>query len=417
MSRLFLTLYFVVAIAILLIGYSTEWLWRSTQETNDNDIQELAQLAMVVAMHANSPKDIEQSKLATGLPINIMSINAIAFLPEQQRQLRNQKAVITYDQQDNLFIYAINAESNQLVQIGPVSTQIEQQVKNVYLIASYLFLGGVILLWSWPLWRDLLKLSAQAKRLGEGKFDRQPDVSPHSVVYPVSQAFSQMSTRIARMIEEQKLMFNAVSHDIRTPLSRLKFTAEMLDESQQHIKKGMNQDISEIESLLEDILGYGRLEANQQTLDLVEVDFHQLLTNLVARTNFNNTLNITLSVDANTVAFCDGHLIERALQNIVVNAVRYHQQHIDISCSLNKGKIMIHVDDDGEGIAPKNWEKVFQPFQRLDTSRNKEKGGFGLGLAIVKRIIELHQGSIDVSQAPIGGARFTITLPMRIKSS
>ena len=120
---------------------------------------------------------------------------------------------------------------------------------------------------------------------------------------------------------------------------------------------------------------------------------------------------IRLQLPASALYFGDGHYLERAIQNLLVNAKKYARADIAVTLRLNARQWQIIVDDDGPGIELAWREKVLQPFYRLDASRNKQAGGFGLGLAIVQRVMQWHQGRVEISTAPQGGARFILSLP------
>ncbi len=123
--------------------------------------------------------------------------------------------------------------------------------------------------------------------------------------------------------------------------------------------------------------------------------------------------SILLQQPSKLKANVDAHYLERAIQNLLVNAKRYAKHQVLLSLKSNDGEVEITVDDDGCGIPPEQHEAILQPFVRLDESRSKGRGGFGLGLAIVSRIVSWHQGQIAIDASPLGGARFSIRLPLQ----
>lgn len=413
MTRLFLSLYFVVALAIIVISWSTEFIWRQTEQINDQDIQAMAQLATLVPVNSQGISTLEQQAKHVGLTLQVTDASAVAFLPEQQAQLSQGQALIVYDESDSIFIHRI--ANSKLLTIGPITTSSpDNLLKTTILVMSYIFLAVVILFWSWPLWRDLVKLTWLAKQYGRGRFDVNAKISSSSVIQPVSQKFSAMAAKISRLIADQQLMFNAVSHDIRTPLTRLKFSVAMLPQDNNMIADEMTQDINEIETLLDDILNYGRLDTQQQNLKLSQVNISQLLINQVQKQNSVSPVPITLDISGSITWQCDGHLLERAFVNVITNAMRYSKQLIKVSVAQQNNNLLISIEDDGTGISEQDREKIFLPFNRLDTSRNKAQGGFGLGLAIVQRIMQWHQGECKVTDSKLGGAKFILVLPQRI---
>ncbi|MDP7591678.1 MAG: ATP-binding protein [Litorilituus sp.] len=428
MTRLFISLYFAVTFGLLLIGWSSEQVWRYLQSSSSNEIEQIAKLANTV------PTLLESGKLSTSqieqlisTNINIVDLNAIAWQPEQLKQLQQEKPLLTYNDQDQLEINVLyrqkvtglnNQPINSVIQIGPIAlSSVNNSIKSMLLIASYLLLAGIIALWTWPLWRDLLKLQKATNEFSHGNFTGEITVSPRSVIRPLINSFKSMASQILRLIDEQKQMTNAVSHDLRTPLSRLKFSLAMLDQSQENIPE-MKQDVNELEKLIEEMLSYNRLESEQHLLAVNQVDIAQLLKNQIEKLkrNIDSVENhqqkqFELVVNDTLVWPCDGHLIERTTQNLITNAIRYGNTQIKIIANANDEQLLISIEDDGPGIKKQHYDSVFKAFTRLDESRNKSQGGFGLGLAIVQRIAQWHQGECKLSQSSLGGAKFTLIIP------
>ncbi|WYX10413.1 ATP-binding protein [Achromobacter xylosoxidans] len=234
----------------------------------------------------------------------------------------------------------------------------------------------------------------------------------------VGESFNQMAERIAALIENQRSLTNAVSHELRTPLARLSFEVDMLGRgglppTHQHVLRDMRADISELESMVAELLVYARLERpTEETVRLETVDTRDWLGEALAQVAHQaQARNVECRV-------ADGHpphvclhprYMSRALLNLVQNAVRYAHGRIDIALTHSPtGHFELIVDDDGPGIPVADRERIFEPFIRLDESRDRGTGGAGLGLAIVQRVAAGHHGSICVADSPLGGARFVL---------
>lgn len=312
------------------------------------------------------------------------------------------------------------SSDSQLLQFGPINIEASNnQTARALYFMSYLLLAVAIGLWSRPLWRDLSVLQKATESFGRGQWQQAPKVSANSVIAPVVDTFKEMSARIGRLVIEQKELTNAVSHELRTPLSRLKFSLALFDDKDctdvhKSVVAGMSADVNELEALVDEMLSYSRLESEARQLLLLEVNISELLTNLVEKLSLNCDSHIQLDVPAGLIWICDGHFVERAMQNLITNAIRYGDSSVYIHGMIVDDELHLTVVDDGQGIDTQKANEVFKPFVRLDKSRAKDKGGFGLGLAIVKRIVDWHKGRALLCQsddASMGGAKFTLVFP------
>ena len=411
MTRLFVSLYLAVTLALLAIGWGADYIWQQTQDANDEDIFQLAQLAQLAANNSYDEASVEQLANQLGLGAKLLPSNQIAFMPEQQLKLMQGKALINYDEQDNL--YVLVQSGAHALQFGPITTSDKQLAsKTLAQLISYLLLALAILFWSWPLWRDLIKLQALSRAYAKGNFKHQNPISETSVIAPIGRSFEFMARQIAEMIDQQKQMFNAVSHDIRTPLARLKFSTAMVKSELPETAAEMNHDIKEMENLVEEILRFARLDAETQ-LEFTQVNLAELLTHQNQKLSRNSEKKLLLTQSGNLSLVCDGNLIERACQNLIVNAFRHAKSQVCVTAEKVAGELHISVEDDGDGIDESDINKIFKPFSRLESSRNKASGGYGLGLAIVKKIVDWHCGRCEVSKSKLGGAQFTIILPTK----
>jgi two-component system osmolarity sensor histidine kinase EnvZ len=253
--------------------------------------------------------------------------------------------------------------------------------------------------------RPIRKLAAAADRLGKGR--EVPFFKPEgaSEVRQAGRAFLDMHERIRRQIEQRTTMLAGVSHDLRTPLTRLKLQMAMLGDSPD--VEAMKQDVSQMEKMIAGYLDFVRGGSSEQ---VALTNLNQMIDHVVTsakRQGIEVSAHVTreINVMLKPVAF------ERCLMNVVSNAGKY-ARHVWISADAIEGDIQIVVDDDGPGIPEDKYEEVFKPFYRVDTSRNASTGGVGLGLPIAMDIVHAHGGHIWLERSPRGGLRVNITVPI-----
>lgn len=226
-------------------------------------------------------------------------------------------------------------------------------------------------------------------------------------VRDLAKAFNDMQRRIADLIARRTQALAAVSHDLRTPLTRLKLRTEDLpDES---LKTSITADIGEMEQMIDATLSYLR---GDETLEVQRpLDLTALLDTIV---NDARDAGADVTLEARSHIVIDGRLIglKRAFNNLVGNAVRFGSK-VTVSAALSERSVTVVVEDDGPGIPEEQLTAVLEPFVRLDHSRNRETGGVGLGLTIAKNHIEADGGTLSVSNRSLGGLRVTSTLPLR----
>jgi two-component system OmpR family sensor kinase len=229
-----------------------------------------------------------------------------------------------------------------------------------------------------------------------------------------------MAARIDGLIESHKDMSNAVSHEIKTPLARMKFEIELAQQTDNlsEVKDSLGhlkEDIGVIDDLVRATLAYAILERADMALNLGRHNFATLIPAIAdsAKRDAPPGIRIRCQVQSDAQwVICDLHLLESVLKNLIYNATRYAKLKVTVTLQLRAGMYELIVDDDGPGIPEKDRARVFESFVQLQPAGAK-KGGFGLGLAIVKRAIEWHDGNVSVSESPCGGARVCATWPVR----
>jgi two-component system OmpR family sensor kinase len=283
----------------------------------------------------------------------------------------------------------------------------------------YAAIALVIMIWIWPLTRDLRVLEKAAAQFGDRNWRFDADIKPRSQIYPLATTFRKMAARIDGLIASHKDMSNAVSHEIKTPLARMQFEIELAQQARSavQVEKSLGNikaDIAAIDDLVRATLNYAILERADMSLNIGAHDFTTVLPAIAEYVRRDACPDIRLRAqiegDAGKVN-CDMHLLETVIKNLLYNAARYAKSDIRITFNVQNGMNQLLVDDDGPGIPDKDRHRVFESFVQLDDSGGK-KAGFGLGLAIVKRAMEWHGGEAVISQSPLGGARICASWPV-----
>ncbi|KAF0113767.1 MAG: two-component system OmpR family osmolarity sensor histidine kinase EnvZ [Rhodospirillaceae bacterium] len=253
--------------------------------------------------------------------------------------------------------------------------------------------------------RPIRHLAAATRLFGKGR--DVPGFKPEGAaeVRQAGQAFVLMRERIRRQIEQRTEMLAGVSHDLRTPLTRMKLQLALMQEGEDI--EALQEDVNEMERMIEGYLAFARGEGSES---IQMVNLTALLTTLASRVRRQGGA-IDLHVEREILLPVRANAMERCLSNLISNAVRY-AGHVAVRVSQRGESIDILIDDDGPGIPPDKREEVFRAFYRLEISRNPATGGVGLGLTIARDIARGHGGDVLLEGSPLGGLRAQVRLPV-----
>ncbi len=250
--------------------------------------------------------------------------------------------------------------------------------------------------------RPIVKLSKAAERFGRG--ERIDDLRPSgsSEIRKATLEFDKMMKRINKHLNQRSEMLSGISHDLRTPLTRLKLQLAMSDKKDR--AKKMASDIDEMEKMLNDYLQYAKSQSEE---DYIQIDMGILIKDILQ--NFDKSKYEFLNVNN---IFINGrkNLIKRSIVNVLENGLSYGNK-IYIELKKTVGNVVITIHDDGPGIPKKEYENVFKPFYRIDKSRSLNRSGVGLGLSIAQDIVKSHGGNIVLSESKYKGLAVKISLP------
>ena len=227
-------------------------------------------------------------------------------------------------------------------------------------------------------------------------------------------AFNLMADRTENLLKAKVELLQMVSHEIRTPLSRIHFAVELFESASTPDQRAERiaavvDSADDLDRLVNDLLKYVR--SGESGVEKRSIRISELVAD-VDRSMIDSEKTLSVKLDGDAVVLCDRVLLNSAIGNLVGNASRFAKNEVLISSVLEDGVVSLHVDDDGPGVPKEYREIIFEPFSRLDNSKLEHKNGVGLGLAIVQRAVENCGGEVSVSSSPVGGARFTVRLPI-----
>lgn len=270
-------------------------------------------------------------------------------------------------------------------------------------LATYVFLEQLL--------RPLRVLTDGVARLGDGDLDVKLPHTASDEFGRVTEAFNHMVERVRDMIGAREQLLIDVSHELRSPLTRMKVTLELPPDEAQRAR--LAEDIAEMESMVTTLLELERLRM-RRGISAAREDLVAMLHEVAARFQDRPPGVRVVPTARAVIVEVDGEKIRTVLRNLVENAVKYslpRSRPVELSAVMNADTVVVRVTDDGAGIPDGDVARIFEPFFRADRSRSKTTGGYGLGLSICKRVMEAHGGSIRVERPAGGGASFILTFP------
>jgi len=415
-------------------GYA--WVIQMEEMEADEDHSIVIGSAKLIENHlAQYPQDEWRQKLkllndSFGFPMQLRSLSeTLIELPETKHEYLTTHKIVSGDQDlyfGGAFYYRLQ-QSDWVVMGGPLPMgwfeKILSLTKNWLLTVLLIFgliLAIAVLCWLWPLWKNLLSLHNAAEQFGGGNFDARVKVGRFSSINLMSKSFNAMATRIQALISSHKELTNAVSHELRTPLARMQFALQELMEAEntkqkQHFYQEIVTDINELDALVNEMLVYASFERVSPNIEFSSVPLVPWVREQFERAKMIDLgKHYQLNLDAlipNDDAKFESRLLARALSNLLRNASRYANTKVQLTATKNHDHYLLIVEDDGVGVPEECRQIIFEPFQRVDMSRDRDTGGYGIGLAIVSQIAEWHKGHCHVEESSLGGAKFVLSLP------
>jgi len=420
MTRHFLTLYLSIVIVLATVSWGQDRLLQSYGGVQASELPQAGVLAIVGQQlqgvpHGQRADFVAKAARDSRLDLELLEPQDVAGASEISALARGKPVLMNGADGRSWMLQRVEQDGRVLA----FRFQNEPQRRLPDWILAFVFytaIALVIMVWLWPMTRDLRSLERSTVRFGDRNWSFDTRIAARSPVYPLAQAFSRMAARIDGLIGSHKDMSNALSHEIKTPLARMRFEIELArvaadrEALQRHLDH-LNTDVTELNAFVTATLEYAVLERAEMSLNIAPHDFTAVVpavTESVKR-GAREDLNIQCEVDRDaTTVVCDVHLMETVLRNLLYNAIRHANRQVRVTFAIvAQQRYRLCVEDDGPGIAEADRERVFGSFVQLGRPTGG-KTGFGLGLAIVKRIVEWHGGTAHVEQSTFGGARFVV---------
>ena len=422
MRGLFLRIYAALA-AVLVVGLLLAGTLRAPTDSSQWDGAVAAAAgfpsaaASVLGRAAPTEQDAALTTLSErfGAPVRLLPREAIvATLDEVNRAGLSRGESVTVLSDLGPSVHVPLAGQPFVATLGPISRpDTTPPVAAFVLLAALGVLAIVVSVWLRPLQTELQRLVRVADDLGAGRLDARAELPEAATLGPVGGAFDAMATRVQAsirereaLIQDREALLHAVSHELRSPLQRMRFGLALLDGETDATSfpdrlEELGGDIDQLDQLVGELLDWAR--ASSSRVEQAPVDLDALVTRLAADAR---RLRPSLAVEViGSAGTWTGRApdLERALSNFVTNAARWATSRIELR--LTTEAVAVH--DDGPGVPVADRTRVFEPFVRLDPARSRDAGGTGLGLALAARIAEQHNASLTVSDSPLGGACFT----------
>jgi len=427
MRNLTASLLFMVIIATIGLGWVFDRLYE--QYSNVEQVQDANAIAVVEKLGLNLANSLNnmtnenrqqfvkqwQDELYS---LSIVNSKSIA-LPQPLLDKVKQGIPLLLETSLHLTFHYYIDSSDQLLLLKSPLLVLAPAVKSqdyLFTLLFYLALVLLILLWVYPLIKQLIALRAAAKSFGEGKLQQRITLSSLSYIRDIEVEFNQMAQRIESLIGDVKLLSSAVSHDLRTPLARIRFGIDTLQEEDDPIlrrqfEQKIGDNVDEMTSLVETLLSYARLDQAMVKMNKTQCDFVALVENSIkAKPNDMKTITL-IKPNECCQLYADSSYLNILVNNLIENALNYGKKEVRVQVKVKNNGIVLTVEDDGEGVNSKIKTDILKPFVR-GVDKSKAVKGHGIGLAIVKRVVDWHKGNIDIGEsATLGGAKFIVTLP------
>ncbi|MGY4663695.1 two-component system sensor kinase ParS [Pseudomonas chlororaphis] len=419
MLRLFLRLYIILALglagAIWAVNYTFSELLPDANETYNREAMRGPGYSLVNQLSPVTGAAREQ-RLAElqqhyGMRLRLLQADELDLSERERQLLAENKLVVRGDFSE--FIANLDG--------GPqlLSIRLPEEPKWLY-IWAYAFLGAslalVLYFWVRPHWRDLELIRLAAQRFGNNDLGSRIRLSRRSSVRDLAQHFNQMASRIEGLIANQRELTNAVSHELRTPIARLSFELDQLKQSDprqnRELIADMYADLGELEEMVSELLTYASLEHGATVINRETIQARNWLDSVVGSVALEaEAAGVQMAIRACEVEYIsiEPRFMARAVINLLRNAIRYAERRVEVSLMQVGQGYEVQVNDDGPGVPVAGRAKIFEPFSRLDASRDRRTGGFGLGLALVRRVSQSHGGQVEVTDSQWGGASFRMT--------
>lgn len=451
MKRIYLSLTLSILAAVFGLGFLLNGLYKNLQ-TDELDLSSLPELAgyrhileRLSNAQGNQQQLIHNAQTLLGLPITLTAIEQLALPDSLHQHLLSGQALVLAEQDQQqagqpvtLSLYLYSNHLQKLLSVSGIQVTLPSSQwrleKFIFTLMFYLGLCLALVIWLAPLVQRLAKLHHAARDFGEGNLSARVSQTQLSYINELEKSFNTMAERIETLICDNKLLSRAVSHDLKTPLARLRFGVDMLmdrDEFRQskqlnNYRKRLDNDLNEMQSLIDSLLEYAKLDQHQLPLNFQPIQLNSLLSELINTHQTTESAIDFINPESSITINADNHYLKRLLNNLMENALRFAQDKVRISLDHIDQQLILSFENDGAPLSLDECQDIFKPFIRgqnnnlisnqkhnpKNNQKNQAISNHGMGLAICERIAKWHHASIHADNSPdLAGARFQVIFP------
>jgi len=265
-----------------------------------------------------------------------------------------------------------------------------------------------------PLEKRLAKVDKKIEQIGQDKEISTSTPVGFDAIGKLTNTVNAMASRIHKLIDAQNDMVRAISHELRAPITRIRFRLAAIENQATTNDEilGIERDLDELETLIDEVLTFSKLKSEKPELHLEQFNLQDFLNDLIEKQiSCKVEVIVDLPKGENEIIIADKRYLFRAINNLLTNAVKYTKSFVKLSYQRNNGCHILYIEDNGSGIPIDDRSEVFTPFKRLDASRDRQTGGYGLGLAIVQQVAIWHNGEVFIDDSEFGGAMMIFSWP------
>lgn len=292
-------------------------------------------------------------------------------------------------------------------------SHVEPESESGHVVFFLVFSVAVVVLVLRWLFAPMHKFMRGINALADGNLDFRFEHTGRGEFARLAEAFNKMSGQVEEMVHSKTQLLLDVSHELRSPLTRIKIALEMIPDTPK--KQSVMQDIAEMEMMLSELLETESLKTGNGSLSLKQLDLVSAINELIARYESRKPGIELVKSPQRLDVYVDEKRLRRAMQNVVENALKYSQhagKPVQMSISGDDEHAVIAVKDFGDGISEEEQHRIFEPFYRVDKSRNRKSGGYGLGLSLCREIMRAHRGDIVLTSKPGEGTEIELVFPL-----
>lgn len=420
MHKLSLSLLLVIVVAIFGFGYLLDAIFERYEDKNTDSVVDITALgnglADALERSENPGAIVSQWPSMEKYRIDLIELNELVVPTPLQAEFLSGKPLALESEQGLSLHYRLNSHDKVLTLNSNLATNNDKQnLSWVFTSLFYLCTLTAVLLWLYPLLKRLQVLRRSTNAFGAGKLESRVNIKGSSYIQDIENDFNHMADQIQQLIEDNKLLTSAVSHDLRTPLTRLRLGIDTLTESasfagpDQYTQR-IKHDLNEMETLVDSLLQFARLDNVMDGMEKTLIDLYQLLEQCTSQF-YDTHLDIQLVrigvelEDTLTTRGCIEH-IATLFNNVLQNASKHAKSRIIIEVQSQPDAIQVAIRDDGPGIPIDQREQIMKPFVRGSINP-----GYGLGLAVALRIANHHKAHLSIEDCEqLGGVKMCIRI-------